>query len=135
MDTEVLSVTITIENNIDYINDKAPHLIEYEEFDDDLISLYPFEFSITISRFKTIFCGLGVDIDLKSDIIPNGSIDPKTLLKLLDRVVPELCLRSGRIRKGKEESPITEDFLIVFEVNMYEIAEEAIARGERVIWE
>jgi len=134
-----LSVCITIRNNEEYVNDHMPEKIEYiEEDEDDIYPIYPFEIDMSMKNFKTLFCGLGIDLDIDDEIMI-GEENPDKIIDKVDKVWVELCLSPDYdyidalgnhisckgLNKAKVKNHLKE---------IKQLCEEAKRRKELVIW-
>lgn len=134
-------ITVTISNNLDYINENDPESIEYlEEDEEKIFPIYPFELELSISEFKTLWCGLGLHIDLEEDYNHLfGELNPTKLLNHIDNAWIELCIKEGtkKIENGKEfiVEGISKEKAKILLFCLREIALEAIERSEIIIWE
>jgi hypothetical protein len=133
-------ITITIKNNVDYVNENEPENIEYVEDHDEVIPLYPYEIDLSVANYKTLWCGLGLPIDLNltgKEIF--GEIYPHKLLGSIKKVWIELCLKDdyeyrdkfGNLLKCKGLNKERVEHLLK---ELKGLAMEANRRKEYIIW-
>lgn len=165
-----MTVTITIMCNSEYIDKYRPELVKVvpehcQCFDPSLgpdpdcpmcggtgvdpiigpeSKWYPFEMNIASANFITLWSALGLEVD-KED--PCGHCDGRQIIDALERVMPELMVRTNHVEvthkvtpDGSAEHINTFTFGIdLIKAQRYikdlrEIAEEAIKREEPVYW-
>jgi hypothetical protein len=133
-------ITITIKNNVEYVNEYEPENIEYIEDDDEVLPIYPYEVDLSARNYKTLWCGLGLPINLD---LPNseiyGEIYPNKLLNAIKNAWIELCVKEdyqyydkfGNLVKcrGLDEVRIKSIFK-----QLRNLALEANRRKEHIIW-
>lgn len=122
-----LLIFITIEDNVNYISDNKPEDISYflSENEKEIFFTYPYELYLPVMDFKTIFCGLGVQLDIDApDMDFFGLCWANGLLELIYKADLDLCM-SDRYTKDYLESVITE---------LKKICHEAIRREEMICW-
>lgn len=150
-----MSVTITIQNNIKYVDANCPEKIKtttYEcmcrQFEDDPFDSecpyckgtgadkfkdYPFEMNISNSNFSAFWSSLGLDVDWC------GEVNPNRVLEVLRTYDPELAERAQLTEKGDKGALYVDCGLTSVRSGTYaerllEIADEAVLREEMIVW-
>lgn len=151
-----MSITISIDNNTQYVDNNCPDLIQVDvyrcqcaEFADDgkatpdcwecrgtgeiRFKNYPYELNMANANFRTTFAALGLTTE------DYGELDARVILKALARTPTDLILR-GESEESNQNGP-TMYFAGIHEgqANRYQeeirrIAMEAERREEKVTW-
>lgn len=150
-----MSITVSIDNNVSYVDSTCPDLVQYEDFPCQCadfsedgqgnpdcweckgagivrFSQYPFEINMANANFRTTFAALGLDTD------DYGEMDPRVLLKALDRTPAALMLREDQEESGS--GPHLYSFGIHpgqadrYQRELRTLAQEAERREEKVVW-
>lgn len=139
-----MSVTITIQHNVDYCTDND--LVESYTEDclcrskdtacplcrgtgTEVVNLYPYELNLSNANHQTLWNSLGLRHDWA------GGITPDRLLQALQSWIgPELCVREDVHEDNHHSYGITLEQATRYQETLLAIAVEAKKRNEFVIW-
>ena len=140
-----MTVTISINNNYEYVDQNCPELIEKEDFSDiaadygyntpHIVKHYPFELNVANSNFGLIWRNLGL-VSAEEDFSEwcCGEIDSQELYKLL------LSFSPAKITYSPYQEGIMYDCGVDMERasryywNLMKIVREALDRNESIVW-
>ena len=134
-------VFLTIEDNVEYVNEFCPEKIGYTQKSfRDIETDYPFEYKILTYNFRTIWSCMGINIDLDKNAIPIGEIDPDYLIERLDNMIEGLCLKEDEVQycecgNNIVKEGISEGYIDEIKTILRKLATEAKDRGKMIIWE
>ena len=127
-----MSITVIINNNIQYIDKNHPEMVAIERYDYygdvEEFKIYPFEMNVSNSNHSMIWNALGLEWDY------SGSIHPVKLLKSLDSIHPDFMVRETRSEGNHHFIGVDLDRVNSYLTRLREIALEAAKREEEIYW-
>lgn len=131
-----MSITVTIENNREYVKANCPELIEVETYDcnDEVrtIEYLPFELNMANGNFGDVFRSIG--LALTEDTFWYGNMSAAEFRKHLNQLKP------AKLTSEAEQDGIvyTQGRTIEQATRYYwqlnKICNEALKRGARIVW-
>lgn len=130
-----MSVTISIENNVPFIDENSPELVTVRTYEDPCspdgtasFKDYPFEVNLANGNFFALWQAIGLEADYC------GAIEADVLLAALSRfdvnsLVSETVVDGRMVCCGRTIEQVSRYFW-----NVSLIAHEAKSRGELVTW-
>ncbi len=130
-----MSVTLTIQNNTQYINANHPELIQVEVYEQGTAQeftckSYPFEFNVSNSNFAFLWQTLG----LYTEDSYSGSIEPTLLQNCLKRLEIDSICRQDVVEDRYFMQGITLEKATRYYWSLMQLINEAKKRKALIVW-
>ena len=132
-----MSLTVTIKNNEEYVDQNCPDkiLVTVEEADPiyfpkgHTFKQYHYEMNLSNGNFTKLIAMLGVEFDY------TGSLSPNLVLSMLKNKKPSCFMEEGNLTDGMwSDCGITLDQSSRYYFSLLQMANEAKRRNECLVW-